>query len=73
MPDSLPPAFPETLARLIAAGGFASALAFSRASGIPPQTLSNLLSGQRKPRWDTVQRIAAALGITTDSLRDPAP
>ena len=73
MPDSLPPTFPQTLARLIAAGGFASTAAFAQSSGIPPQTLSNLLSGRRKPRWDTVQKIAAALGITTDSLRDSPP
>ena len=61
------------MAKAIEEGGFASTAAFAQSSGIPPQTLHNLLSGQRKPRWDTVQRIAAALGISTDSLRDPAP
>ena len=69
-PPAPPPPFAETLAGLIAAAGHATPAAFAAASGIAPQTLHNLLAGHRRPGWDTVQRLATALGVPTDAFRD---
>lgn len=45
----------------------------ARAVGVSPQRITNLLSEGRgardNPNWLTVQRIADALGISTDELR----
>ena len=71
---TLPDTFPAKLAAMIAAAGHATPAAFAAASGIAPQTLHNLLAGHRRPGWDTVQRLAVALGVPTDAFRDrPAP
>ena len=67
-PDPLP--FPDRLAKLIADAGHASATAFADAAGIPQQTLQGYMTGKRRPTWDNVQRIAAALQVPTDVFRD---
>ena len=67
---TLPETFPAKLAALIAAAGHATPAAFAAASGIAPQTLHNLLAGHRRPTWQTVQRLATALSVPTDSFRD---
>lgn len=41
----------------------------SKQSGIPYTTLHPIVSGKRKPMFETVIKIAAALDVTTDSLR----
>ena len=64
------PNFPARLAKLIADAGHASATAFADAAGIPQQTLQGYLTGKRRPTWDNVQRIAAALQVPTDVFRD---
>ena len=69
-PPEIAVPFPATLAALIAAAGHATPAAFAAASGIAPQTLHNLLAGHRRPTWRTVQRLAAALSVPTDSFRD---
>lgn len=43
---------------------------FSRLSGIPARTISDYCRGRYLPTWDHVQRMALALGISCDSLRD---
>lgn len=39
-------------------------------SGVQQSAISKILSGERlDPQWSTVQKLADALGVTTDSLR----
>lgn len=41
-------------------------------SGLTTQGYVDLETGAaRTAKWDTVQRLAAAFGVTTDSLREP--
>lgn len=40
----------------------------SKQSGIPQNTLYQILSGKHKPQFETVVKIAKTLNITTDSL-----
>lgn len=62
--------FHTILRKLIDEREFATDKAFADHSGVPQQTLHNLLSGNRRPSWDTVQKIAKALGVSTDVFRD---
>lgn len=34
------------------------------------QTIHNLESGTYRPSWEMVQRLAAVLGVSTDTFRD---
>lgn len=44
--------------------------ALAARAGVPVGTLRNLEQGIRtNPEWETVQRLAAALGCATDDLR----
>jgi transcriptional regulator with XRE-family HTH domain len=45
-----------------------TAYALSKAGGVPQQTLSNLLRGERRPTWETVCRLAEALGVTPNDF-----
>jgi transcriptional regulator with XRE-family HTH domain len=40
-------------------------------TGITRQALSLLETGQREPNWDTVQRLAKALGVDSTAFEDP--
>lgn len=42
------------------------------AAGLSRQRVHQLEAGTHRPRWDEVQAIAAALGVSTDTFRDPA-
>jgi transcriptional regulator with XRE-family HTH domain len=61
-------AFAARLRALIAESGL-SAYALARKSGVSKQSLSRLLSGDSKPSWETVCRLAEALGVSTDAFR----
>lgn len=39
-------------------------------AGITQATLSRLEAGTQAPGWDTVQAVAAALGVSTEAFRD---
>ena len=41
-------------------------------SGITSQALSLLELGTRLPNWETVQRLAKALGVSCEEFNDPA-
>lgn len=67
-----------------ASGGFAATLKTLResagltladlgdAAGLSRQRVHQLEAGTHRPRWDEAQAIAAALGVSTDTFRDPA-
>ena len=40
------------------------------ASGVPRVHLYPLEKGDKRPNWETVQKLAVALGVSTDELRD---
>ncbi len=48
-----------------------SQLDVARSAGLTPQAVSVLEQGINTGLWDTIQRLALALGITTEELRDP--
>ena len=48
-----------------------SAYALARLAGVGLATMSRTLAGQGDPSWKTVQKLALALGLSTDDLRDP--
>lgn len=55
-----------------------SAYALAKASGLSKQAVSTLESGASKPSWETVQKLAKALGVGCDAFMDdslqlPAP
>jgi transcriptional regulator with XRE-family HTH domain len=61
--------FAETLVRLRAAAGV-SQYALAKMTGLTPQALSYLEQGGRTPSWDTVQRLARALGLSFEAFAD---
>lgn len=61
--------FAATLQRLLEERGL-TAYALSMRSGVKKQTLSKLLNQTQGPSWDTVQRLAAALGIECTAFAD---
>jgi transcriptional regulator with XRE-family HTH domain len=46
-----------------------SVYALAQQSGLSRQTLSQLESGRSQPSWETVRKLAAALGVETDAFR----
>jgi transcriptional regulator with XRE-family HTH domain len=48
-----------------------SQYALARITGLSKQGLSNLELGAREPSWDTVQRLALALGVSCTEFVDP--
>lgn len=48
-----------------------TAYVLARKAGLSHTTLARLLGGDGQPSWVTIQRIALALGVSTDALRDP--
>jgi transcriptional regulator with XRE-family HTH domain len=63
--------FADCLRSLRMAAGM-SQYALAKRSGLSKQALSNLELGAREPTWATVQRLAAALGVTCQQFEDPA-
>jgi transcriptional regulator with XRE-family HTH domain len=66
-----PDTFAALLAALLRRGGL-TAYALARRSGVSKQALSKLLSGDSRPSWHTVCRLADALGVSTESFRTHA-
>lgn len=57
-----------TLQALLDAGGW-SVPSLARASGLSPNTIYSAVRGDRQP-WDqTIETLAAALGVTTGEVR----
>jgi transcriptional regulator with XRE-family HTH domain len=48
-----------------------SQYALAKRSGLTKQALSRLEMGEREPTWNTVQRLAAALGVDCRAFVDP--
>lgn len=63
-----PESFAAVLRRLRAAAGF-SLQGLAEKAGLSRQVIHNYENG-RRPSWDAVQQLAAALGVTTDTFRD---
>jgi DNA-binding XRE family transcriptional regulator len=66
-PPSAEP-FARTLAALLEARSL-TAYRLAEDAGLSRQAVAKLLAGSA-PSWETVQRIAAALGVSTEDLRD---
>jgi transcriptional regulator with XRE-family HTH domain len=64
-------AFAQRLRKQREAAGL-SQYALAKRSGLSKQALSNLEAGSREPTWQTVQLLAAALGVDCRSFVDPA-
>lgn len=62
------PTFADLLRSAIAEAGISLA-ALARKAGISTQGVYGLLAGNQ-PTWQTVQRLALAIGISTEQLRD---
>ena len=65
----LPATFPERL-RALRATAELSVAALAARAGLVAATLRMYEAGTRRPGWDAVQALAAALGVTTDTFRD---
>src|SRR5262245_58949192 len=70
MSDGLP-FFAVRLNELLAEKGLTQ-YALAKRSGVSKQTLSRLAAGSPGPTWDTVQRLALALGVDCKAFHDPA-
>jgi transcriptional regulator with XRE-family HTH domain len=66
-----PDTFAALLAALLRREGL-TAYALAQRSGVSKQALSKLLSGDSRPSWDTVVKLADALGVSTESFRPHA-
>jgi transcriptional regulator with XRE-family HTH domain len=64
-------AFGARLAGLMTARGL-TAYALAKRSGVTKQSLSKLLQGVHAPSWETVQRLALALGVGCTAFADPS-
>lgn len=58
----------EKLAKLRKAAGI-SVYRLARDIGVAQDTIARIESGRTDPSWSTIQRIAIAFNVTTDSLR----
>jgi transcriptional regulator with XRE-family HTH domain len=61
--------FGKTLQRLIDEAGMSS-YELARRAGLTRQAISYLMTGDREPTWDTVQRLAKALGLDCSAFED---
>jgi transcriptional regulator with XRE-family HTH domain len=48
-----------------------SQYALAKRAGVSKQTISHLESGRNEPGWETVQKLALALGVTCEAFTDP--
>ncbi len=62
--------FADRLRELREATGM-SQYALARKAGISKQAMSHLEAGRNDPSWETVQRLALALGVDYEALADP--
>jgi len=62
--------FGDRLKELIERRGL-SQYAVAKLSGVSKQGLSKLVMGEREPTWETVQRLALALGVDCREFTDP--
>ena len=67
---STPTFFAERLRGLRESAGL-SQYALAKRAGVSRQGMSRLEMGEREPTWITVQRIAAALGVSCEAFTDP--
>jgi len=65
-----PPTFGPTLAALCGRAGLTPPQ-LAAAAGLAPSGVRHLIAGTRKPTWDTVCKLATALGVSTDVFRGP--
>jgi transcriptional regulator with XRE-family HTH domain len=65
------PAFAAQLTRLREDAGLTQ-YALAKKSGLTKQAISRLEMGTRDPGWETVQRLALALGVDYGAFADPA-
>jgi transcriptional regulator with XRE-family HTH domain len=65
-----PSFFAERLRNLRESAGL-SQYALAKRAGLSKQGMSRLEMGEREPTWITVQRIAAALGVSCEAFTDP--
>lgn len=66
----LPATFPARLRSLREQAGL-SVGEMAAKTGLTRAPLFKLEAGDTRPTWDTVQKLAQALGVTTDTFRDP--
>jgi transcriptional regulator with XRE-family HTH domain len=69
VPDT-PTPFARKLTELREAKGL-SKYRLAELAGLTHQAMSLLESGQREPNWQTVQRLALALGVDCTAFTDP--
>ena len=67
-----PVAFGAVLAALCGRAGLTPPQLAEKA-GLAASGVRHLIAGTRKPTWDTVQKLAGALGVPTDSFRHKPP
>ncbi|SRR5579871_118991 len=67
---STPSFFADRLRGLRESAGL-SQYALAKRAGLSKQAMSRLEMGEREPTWVTVQRIAAALGVSCEAFTDP--
>ena len=67
---NLPDGFPAKLTAVRTAAGL-SIPDLARASGVSDDAIRLYEAGTRGPSWENVQKLAAALGVTTDTFRGP--
>lgn len=65
----LPADLPAKLSALRTAAGL-SVPDLARASGLSDDVLRQYESGARRPTWDSVQKLATAMGVPTDAFRE---
>lgn len=62
------PAFPDRLRALRESAGLTVA-ELAEAAGLTRQAVHNYEAGDRRPTWQAVQKLAEALGVSTDAFR----
>ncbi len=58
----------DRLSKLITQRGYSTVESFAYENGLDKSALSKILKGRRRPRFDTLIRIAEALGVTLNDL-----
>ncbi|AEG16017.1 helix-turn-helix domain protein [Desulfofundulus kuznetsovii DSM 6115] len=56
--------------RLLELRGSISQAELARKAGVPQSAISEIEAGKRKPRIDTIQKLALALGVSVSELLD---
>ena len=69
-PKAKPVSFATRLTAVRTDAGF-SIPELARASGVSDDAIRLYEAGTRGPSWEIVQKLATALGVTTDTFRGP--